>query len=509
MRKASITPFCALSLMLVASLVLALLESARFYGLNRYVSMKADAAIDSVCAEYQPFLWQQYGLLFLDGTYGTGTFSTEYALERMEYYMERNRVKENWFTDWFGLDLFQLKKEEVLLEGYALAADDAGELFLNYIAQRTKEEMPIGIAEELLLQYQKTMSLEAEYGSVEDLVKEAQDTVVQEKTEWIERSKEEDASMSGGRQSGDKEMENFLDTTVIDNVLNMVQQLRSESTIQMIFGGKADVGALAYSMEESMQKRKKEEGTMQLKGESDWYRKLLVLNYLESYFSNYKNSKEGRLLRCEMEYVVCGADTEEKNLAGVLERMLLLREAANLAHIFANENKMEQIETVAGAIGVLSGGDYAVVKIVELGLAAVWAYAESVLDVRALVQGDVIPLIKQETEWTLEFGEMFRVYDTSVKAKMCSVGLCYTDYLKQLLFFMPDQDLAYRMLEIMELGLQSRTEFKNCRMDYMLVMLRFKTKWKSVPVFSELITIGDMYQEKYIFSKEIERSYIP
>ena len=70
MRRGSITPFCAMSLMLIASLLLTLLEGARVYGLECYADMKAETGMDSVCGEYQPFLWQQYGLLFLDGAYG-------------------------------------------------------------------------------------------------------------------------------------------------------------------------------------------------------------------------------------------------------------------------------------------------------------------------------------------------------------------------------------------------------------------------------------------------------
>ena len=144
MRKGSITPFCALSLMLVASLLFALLESARFCGLERYAEMKADTAIDSVCAEYQPYLWQQYGLLFLDGAYGTEQFSMGYVIEQLGRYMELNCEVTDWLDNWMGVDLFRMKKGETLLEGYALATDDNGDLFLHYVAQREKENLPLG-----------------------------------------------------------------------------------------------------------------------------------------------------------------------------------------------------------------------------------------------------------------------------------------------------------------------------------------------------------------------------
>ena len=78
-------------------------------------------------------------LLFLDGAYGTETFSMSYVIETLETYMERNCNPREGFENWMGQDLFAIAGGEVLLEGYALATDDEGELFLNYVAEREKE----------------------------------------------------------------------------------------------------------------------------------------------------------------------------------------------------------------------------------------------------------------------------------------------------------------------------------------------------------------------------------
>jgi len=497
MRKGSITPFCAISLVLVSSLLFAMLESARFCGLGRYAEMKAEAAIDSVCAEYQPFLWQQYGLLFLDGGYGTGQFSTGYAMERLGYYMEADSTSADWLKKWFGVDLFRLEKEEVLLEGYALTADDNGNLFLNYVAGRMEEKLPLGIAKDLLEQYRKVNTVEKEYGGTEEAIANAQEAVLQAKTEWIARQEEEQA----------KEL-TMPDTSIIDSLLAFAGDMCAGDTLYMIFGGLTDISSDSTQLDKNMHMRKKEEGTMYLKTETDWYRKLLVLTYLETYFSNYRTPKEGHL-SYEMEYVLCGKDTEAKNLEGTLERLLLLREAANMAHILSDSEKMFQAEEVASVVSLLAGGNYGITKAIQLGVVGVWAYAESILDVRALVQGEKIPLLKQTSEWTLELNDIFRVWDTDVKAKMCSDGLDYTGYLKQLLFMTGNQTLAYRMLEVMELGMHRQSEYENCRMDQMIVMLRFKVKFISKPVFSELVTVGETYRGGYVFSKVIERSYIP
>jgi len=497
MRKGSVTPFCAISLVLVSSLLFAMLESARFCGLRRYAVMKAEAAMDSVCAEYQPFLWQQYGLLFLDGAYGTGQFSAGYAMEQLGHYMEVDSTSADWLKNWLGVDLFRLEKGEVLLEGYALAADDNGSLFLNYVAGRMKEKLPWGVAEDLLEQYREANVVEKEYGGIEASIANAQDAVAQAKAEWVARQEEE----------SEKELP-MPDTSIIDNLLSFAGQMCNGDTLHMIFGSLSGISSDSTRLDKDMCIRKKEEGTMYLKTETDWYRKLLVLTYLETYFSNHRSPMEGHLCY-EMEYVLCGKDTEAENLEGTLERLLLLREAANVVHILSDSEKMLQVEEVASVIGLLSGGNYGVAKAIQLGIVGVWAYAESVLDVRALVQGEKIPLLKRTSDWTLGLNEIFRVWDTDMKAKMCSDGLNYTGYLKQLLFMTENQTLAYRMLEVMELGMHRQSKYVNCRMDHMMIMLRFKVKFTSKPVFSELVAVGEAYRGRYIFSREIERSYIP
>ena len=160
MKRGSITPFCAMSLLLIASLLFALLEVARIYGLDSYATMKAQTVMDSVCAEYQPFLWKQYGLLFLDGAYGTEYFSMDYVTDSLENHMAANCSSGGWLQEKMGTNLFQIEPGKVQLLGYALAADDEGETFLNYIAAREKENMPFQIVEDLYHQFQKRQELE-------------------------------------------------------------------------------------------------------------------------------------------------------------------------------------------------------------------------------------------------------------------------------------------------------------------------------------------------------------
>ena len=82
--------------------------------------------------------------------------------------------------------------------------------------------------------------------------------------------------------------------------------------------------------------------------------------------------------------VLCGRYTEWENLAETLEKILLIREAGNVAYLLQDKEKMQEIEGLAGLIGWMAGGNPAVTKVVEIGLVGAWAYMESILDVRSL-----------------------------------------------------------------------------------------------------------------------------
>lgn len=505
MRRGSITPFCAVSLMLITSLLFVLLEGARVYGLDCYADMKAEAGMDSVCGEYQPFLWQQYGLLFLDGAYGTEFFSMNYITESLENHLAANCDTSGWLQEELGLDLFQLRTDELLVEGYSLATDGNGEVFLKYVAERAKENLSLGIAEDLYENYQAAENLEKQHGGVEESIWEAKTVLAEVEAEWELKQEE---NTGAGEESSEEEIEK-PDISALANVLDNARRMQNSSMLNMIFADLSQISKKEDSLSVDLQHRKREEGTLHFDGDSGWYQKLLVLHYMEDFFSNYFSKKEGHFLSYEMEYVACGKDSDWENLEGVLKKIMIIREASNVAYLLQDEEKMALAGDLAGMVGLMAGENPGVVKVIQIGIIGAWAYMESVLDIRALVAGERIPLMKKEREWTTELTNLWSVFDKEAKAKMCEEGLSYVDYLKQVLFTMNNQKLAYRMMEVMEIGMRQVKAYENCRMDQMLVALQYKVRFRSQPVFALLVSVGEKYEGNYYFSKNVKRSYIP
>ena len=513
MKQGSITAFCAICMMLIASLLLVLLESGRVYGLDFYAKLKAEAGIDSVCAEFQPLLWQQYGLLALDGAYGTEYFSKDYMTESLTGYITKSCQKEEGLSSLFGMDLFQVTLTEAELTGYALLTDENGELFLDYVAERTKEDLPIGVAEDIYAEYEENKQMEDGQSELVETISDASQTLASAKaSKWKEIETKIEAAETEEEENAARSEAWVLNSPAIkelEKVLGSVNTAQTSGMLRLILGDTSTVSTKDSKPESDLQNREKEEGTMRYVGREDWYRKLLVLTYLEQYFSCYQKQNPEHYLAYEMEYVLCGKDTEWKNLEATLNRLLLARAAANVTYLLQDSEKTKAAESMAAAIGLLVGENPVAVKVIQIGIIGVWAYAESILDVRALITGEQIPLLKNRDEWTTDLAHVFAVFEGDLVAKKCEKGLYYADYLKQLLFFTSDEIVAFRMMEVMELGMQAESEYANCKMNQMLAAMQYQLGFQSNPIFSSLMTIGNSYDGKLHFEKKVERSYIP
>ena len=122
---------------------------------------------------------------------------------------------------------------------------------------------------------------------------------------------------------------------------------------------------------------------------------------------------------------------DRENLKKTLQEILLLREAVNAAFLFGSSLKAEA-ETAAGVIAILLGlpeiKDFAATVILFA-----WAYAESVKDVRILLRGDKIPLVKSEESWNTPFSQLLTYRSHLDSYRSSADGMSYQDYLGALL----------------------------------------------------------------------------
>lgn len=485
-RDGSITVFAALSLMLIASFLFAMLEAGRVHMLEAYADMKSRLGMDSVAAEYQPELWEKYRLLCLDGAYGGDTFSIENVNRILE-----QRICQNLQTDGVTDNIFGMCMIKAETERYQILTDDEGRVFLHRIADYMTDHL-LPEAAEILYEKYKTAETLDNGQEMEDSIENAQNAILEAKELPEDSGETEDAA--GGpvaEESANETVETSESVEEVkENPLEIVLELKQNAMLGMVVEDVAALSSRTLDIGSPLEERVHQRGNAAESEKSVWYEKILVLEYLDHYYADYTDTpSEENASAYEMEYVLCGKTTDKANLEAVVDRLLLIREAANVIHIVEDADKRNQAKAIANALAGFTGNP-AVIQLVQIGIIAAWGFIESVQDVRALLCGDKIALLKNKKQWTTDISNLVQSFQSTSKAKDCDNGLSYTDYLKLMLWMLPEKELAYRMMDIMECNIKCIPAYRNCRMDHMICRMEYAMEYEATAFFCKLAVIG-------------------
>ena len=141
-------------------------------------------------------------------------------------------------------------------------------------------------------------------------------------------------------------------------------------------------------------------------------RQALVSEYIISRYAGYtdyieKNGQQtgyiekkdraaGRLLDYEIEYILCGRQSDKDNLNEVIFKLVLIREGLNLSYLVTDVQKKN--ECFGLALQLLGyTGNMVLIKAAQYFIMSIWAYAESVMELRELYAGESIATVKMQT----------------------------------------------------------------------------------------------------------------
>lgn len=454
------TLFAALTFMLLASFLFALLEAGRVNMLRQYIDMTSELAVESVFAEYQPALWEDYHLLGLDGAYGGTSFSEEYCAGVLGA-----RVRDNLAQQGDGSRIMEAMLVSAMPEQYQLMTDGEGRVFLHGVASYMKQNLPMEIIQELYERYTNGQTVQEEY-QIGNSIENATQAIADARVQQAENQKSRAVSEEQIQEDPLEEVLTWKRKFVLGTVIEDVDAL----------------SAKGIEKEECIENRTLQNGTWETVPEIGCYEKILATEYVENYFSSYAQPMDERALTYELEYVVAGKETDRENLEVVVEHLLLMREAANMLHILSDEAKrLTAAELATSLVGFT--GNPAVIKVVEYGVIGAWAYVESILDVRALLAGKAVALVKNADQWTSSLANMSQFLIGSMQASDCENGWRYQDYLKGFLYVLTEKKLAYRMMDVMEQNIRRLYAYRNFRMDNTLSAVKFELAYETEPLF--------------------------
>lgn len=195
----------------------------------------------------------------------------------------------------------------------------------------------------------------------------------------------------------------------------------------------------------------------------------LISEYAAAHFLKFQPEQEGKDrdgLFYEQEYLLNGKKRDRDNLHQMVKKLVGVREGMNLLHILGDREKRSEARLLAasltGAASVTPLTD-----IVAFFIMGVWAFAEAVEDVRILLRGEKIPLMKNSSDWKLDLEELFRFVDNQEEIHDFSgkTGLDYGQYLKGFFLIQDQAQRNERMLDMIQYNLsrkQKNFRVKQC-----------------------------------------------
>ena len=183
----------------------------------------------------------------------------------------------------------------------------------------------------------------------------------------------------------------------------------------------------------------------------------LLHEYAAGFYTNFL-SEEERHVKYEQEYLLSGSASDRENLKNTVNQIIAIREAMNLMSLLKDPEKRREAELLAAAITGASG-IAPLVSVTTFFILTVWALAESVEDVKALLEGGKVPFLKQGREWRVsltglaESGTgLFRELGASGNE---GEGLDYQSYLKLLFWLSGLPKKEYRMMDMIQKNIRT------------------------------------------------------
>ena len=155
----------------------------------------------------------------------------------------------------------------------------------------------------------------------------------------------------------------------------------------------------------------------------------------------------------EVEYILCGHDSDQANLRQIKTYLFTIRTALNLAHVYSDEGKRNATLEAAAAIAPGPGA-----PAVQFLIATLWAGLESEEDLRALLAGERVPLIKSADDWKTDLFSAGKAVSKTESEAAQGSGQTYEDYLRFLLFMQNRECRLMRALDLIQLNIRLESD---------------------------------------------------
>ncbi len=467
-NKGQITVFLSL---LCASLLILFTAAVGItkYEMNKArVSEVSDGVCESIKADYNTYLFEKYHLLLLDKTYGGKgeAYLEEVATEYMEYTMSDQ-----------GLTV-----SDVALTTYASIMDEDCEELKAQINDYMPEYLAAVAVETVVDKLTSDDTAESISDAISSEVSQAEAEEAVSGESGSDGSTD-DSSSGDGSDSTDSDSEEDSTSktdirTTLKNIINggllaVVTPAGSSVSTEDIDTTDLPSASLSSSSDDdddevdttfdNLEKLEDDLATMSSLTDAIESTNVYGVEYAMAFFNNFTDEKNSdAVLSCEVEYLIAGKTNDQDNLAAVVNRIVLHRLPINMAVLLSDSTKMTAVTELAAALSSTTAGvTYVVIKYL---LVACWAYGETLVEIRALLSGNSIQLVKTKENWSLDLDGFANLATTGLPNYEGTGSINYETFLR-LFLYEKQSKIYYRMCDLMQTNArQTVDEFRmsNC-----------------------------------------------
>lgn len=455
-QNAYLTVFLTLCLAVILSLCLTLIDGARRNGARLEAEIVTDIGMQSILAEYHRELMRQYNLFAIDASYGTTMCSKTNTEAHLRDYISKNLTYEDiLLSDVFYRDFMGLKLEQAKVQGVSILTDEGGAVFRSCAAEAVKADLGIGVLQELQ-EWMQTVEVNGLEDGKEEIQKQEYDDEIED---WVQRYDGTEVEIEEGEWETvelynptdsleAKKRLGILKLAVEDEASLSHNVLHTDALIgNRMRQGQVNHGNIAYDV---------------LAGADQLLERFAFQEYLLRYMGRYGMVQEEDALKYQIEYLIAGKESDIENLRSVANRLCALREAANAMYLLSDSGKMSEIKIAAGLVCTLLFLPE-LTPILEGAILLAWAYAESVYDVRTLLSGGKVPLLKSKESW--HYSLSAALHGGLKDRAEGGSGLGYQDYLRIFMMATDRDTITARAMDMVEADIRKTPGNSNFRLD--------------------------------------------
>ena len=491
-----LTVYLTLIMTVMLSLYLALIEGARSNAIRLEAECVTDIGLNSVMAEYHRELYRQYNLFGIDTSYGTFRAGSEKLEAHLKEYLDNNLSMDNIFLeDFLYKDFLAMSVGKADLTHVQIMTDHNGAVFRKKAVEAIRDDVGIGLLEQLS-EWTKVVTNEgllerdiaAEKSAIDQELDSYDGMVIQiweeEEEEPPEMTEETGKGQQGNSSAKEPEQIEEEEWVVVDinNPTDGLEQIRRKGILDVVINEPQTLSVKTIAEDTLIEARMEEQRIStgnydweEMSGIEELQESFFFQEYLLKYMGRYGCAEEENALCYQMEYLLFGEKSDIENLRKTANLLCALRQVANAVYIYSDEVKCAEAQVLSTVLALachMPDLEPLFRHTILLG----WAYAESLYDVKTILGGGRIPLMKDKDAWHYDLGAALQMGQHKSEE---GEGLSYEDYLRILMYFTDVDTLTVRAMNLIEADIRLKPGNEYFRLDSCYVCVEFCVRIES------------------------------